>query len=127
MTDRELLEALLQEMKGIKENISTLKGDVSTLKGDVSTLKGDVSKLQIDMSNMQTELSDVKTLATKTKVLLENDVAKKINMLFEGHKLNAQKLDEIDDHIQDLQSSVLANEIVTKSTLREIMNLKKKA
>ena len=113
MTDRELLEALLQEMKGIKENISTLKGDVS--------------KLQIDMSNMQTELSDVKTLATKTQVLLENDVAKKINMLFEGHKLNAQKLDEIDDHIQDLQSSVLANEIVTKSNLREIMNLKKKA
>lgn len=49
MSDRKLLETILQEIRLVKDDVSTLKGDVSTLKDDVSTLKEDVSALKVDV------------------------------------------------------------------------------
>ncbi len=99
MTDRELLEKLLEKMTSLDSRVA----------------------------NLESEVTSVKSLATKTQVILENDVAKKINVLFEGHQLHNEKLDELIEVTQDIQSSVLANEIVTKSNLRDIAALKKKA
>ena len=120
MTDRELLEKLLEKM-------TSLDNKVTNLDNKVTNLDNRVANLENEMSSIKVEVTSVKSLATKTQVILENDVAKKINVLFEGHQLHNEKLDELIEVTQDIQSSVLANEIVTKSNLRDIAALKKKA
>lgn len=79
------------------------------------------------LDHLEQSLTEVKTLATKTQVLLENDIAKKIDSLYEGHQLNREKLDVVINKLDSLETDMLANEIITKSNVREINELKRKA
>ena len=47
------LKQILNEIKGLKEDVSELKGDVTGLKEDVSELKGDVTGLKQDVSGLK--------------------------------------------------------------------------
>ncbi|BBB91677.1 MAG TPA: hypothetical protein PKA28_09080 [Methylomusa anaerophila] len=67
MTDRELLELLLQKVTGIEIDVSSLKPDVSTLKSDVSTLKSDVSTLKSDVSTLKSDVSSLKSDVSSLK------------------------------------------------------------
>ena len=146
MTDRELLEKLLQEMVGMKAEMSSMKSEMSSVKtemvgmkqqltsidnrvtgieSEMSSVKNEVTSMKSEMSSMKTEIADVKTLATKTQIILENDVAKKINILFEGYQLHNEKQNDLIEKFDDLETSMLANEMTTKMNLHEIAKLKR--
>ncbi|ARK20618.1 hypothetical protein [Sporosarcina ureae] len=116
MTDRELLELLVdkvtnieQDFFGVKTDVSSLKTDVSSLKSDVSTLKSDVSTLKKDVSSIKEEQIFMK------QAIFELDArsivtSHKIDALTEQVSSNTTKLDDlrttqrlVSDHDTDIR------------------------
>ncbi|NMA82989.1 MAG: hypothetical protein GX962_03885 [Epulopiscium sp.] len=73
MSDRKLLETILQEIRLVKDDVSTLKGDVSTLKEDVFTLKEDVFTLKEDVFTLKEDVSALKVDVRSIKRQQEED------------------------------------------------------
>ena len=61
--------------------------DVSDLKTDVAGLKTDMSGLKTSVASLEVRMDETAALAQKTAVLLETEVAHKINLLYEGHEI----------------------------------------
>lgn len=89
MTDRELLELIAAQ-------VGALTKDLSELKGDVSELKGDVSELKEGQSTLKTIVID-----------LEEDHGKKLTLLLDGYKQNADKLDRIEKEVSKHEEIIL--------------------
>ncbi len=116
MESQELLQAIGkmmdQKLEPIQRDISGLKEDVSGLKQDVSGLKEDVSGL--------------KEGQLKINIKLENDIHQKLSALFDGHKLNTEKIDHISETVDDIDATMTAVNIVTRANVKEINKLKAK-
>ena len=119
MTDRELLELMVNKMtnmeqdlsvfkKDIKNEFSSLKTDFSSLKTDFSSLKPDISSLKTDVSLLKTDVSllksDVATIKEEQgfmkQAIFELDARsistdEKIDALTENVSRNTEKLDEM--------------------------------
>lgn len=119
MTDRELLELMVNKMtnmeqdlsvfkKDIKDEFSSLKTDFSSLKTDFSSLKPDISSLKTDVSLLKTDVSllksDVATIKEEQgfmkQAISELDARsistdEKIDALTENVSRNTEKLDEM--------------------------------
>lgn len=119
MTDRELLELMVNKMtnmeqdlsvfkKDIKDEFSSLKTDFSSLKTDFSSLKPDISSLKTDVSLLKTDVSllksDVATIKEEQgfmkQAIFELDARsistdEKIDALTENVSRNTEKLDEM--------------------------------
>lgn len=52
MTDRELLELLVQKVTGIEKKIAGIETKMATIESDVASFKSDVSTLKRDMSQV---------------------------------------------------------------------------
>ena len=78
MTDRDILQALYENMRAIYDDVHGLKEDVHGLKEDVHTLKDDVHALQDDMQV-------VKQKVTNLELTLENETNHNIQLLAENH------------------------------------------
>lgn len=123
MTDRELLELLVdkvtnieQDFFGVKTDVSSLKTDVSSLKSDVSSLKSDVSSLKTDVSTLKKDVSSIKEEQIFMKqAIFELDArsivtSHKIDALTEQVSSNTTKLDYlrttqrlVSDHDTDIR------------------------
>ncbi|WP_303968225.1 hypothetical protein [Sporosarcina ureae] len=130
MTDRELLELLVDKVTniehdffGFKTDVSSLKTDVSSLKTDVSSLKTDVSSLKTDVSSLKTDVSTLKKDVSSIKeeqifmkqAIFELDARSiatdhKIDALTEQVSSNTTKLDDlrtaqrlVSDHDTDIR------------------------
>ncbi|MEX2462111.1 MAG: hypothetical protein WD469_12600 [Paenibacillaceae bacterium] len=68
MTDREILELLLQKVTTIEKDVAELKTDVAELKTDVAELKIVVTKLKRAVSTLETNYM---TLSEKVDIILE--------------------------------------------------------
>lgn len=73
------------QFREVKDDIKSLKDDVSVLKNDVGVLKSDVSK---------------------TAIKLENDISRKIDILFETRHDANKRFDCIEEKIDVLSSKV---------------------
>ncbi|MEG0395774.1 MAG: hypothetical protein RR576_03370 [Oscillospiraceae bacterium] len=105
------MSTVKQDVSGLKQDLSTVKQDVSGLKQDVSAVKQDVSGLKQDMSAVKQEVSDVKHLATKTAIVQENEVAKKIQLVYENQMTVIEHNNELktyDNKIELLENDVFA-------------------
>jgi archaellum component FlaC len=76
MTD--MKKEMKEEFKAVKEDIKELKTDVSDMKADIAELKTDVAKIELK---------------------LENEVAPKVQALFDGYKQNSDKLERIEEEV----------------------------
>lgn len=86
-------------------------------------------KLMFDESNkrfdrMEADLAEVKDRTKKMELTLENDIAKKLSALYDGHMLNTEKLEHISDTVDDIESSVVALDVMNKVNTDEIIKLK---
>ena len=88
MNDRELLEFIAAQ-------VGIITADVSELKTDVSELKTDVSGLKEGQKSLEDELKSVK----KVVIDMEENHGKKITLLLDGYKQNADKLDRIEKEV----------------------------
>jgi len=117
VTEREMLELLLTKFDGFEQRMDRFEGDLSSLKKDVSSLKEDVSSLKEDVSSLKEDVDSLKkgfvslsnrvdSLEVQTKELqelqrittseLEGTVRKSIQVLYESHRMNAERFDRND-------------------------------
>ena len=96
MNDRELLEFIAAQ-------VGVITTDVSELKTDVSGLKADVSGLKEGQKNLEDELRSVK----KVVIDMEENHGKKITLLLDGYKQNADKLDRIEKEVSIHEEIIL--------------------
>ena len=113
-TQKMLKSELTAELAPIKEDISSLKSDVAVLKSDVSVLKSDVSVLQSDVAGVKSDLDELKDRTLRIELTLENEVANKIGSLYDGHLLNTQKLEQLQESIDEMAPTVLALDVLHK-------------
>lgn len=73
---------------------------------------------------IEADLSEVKDRTKNIELTLENDISKKLSSLYEGHMLNTEKLEHISDTVDDIESSVVALDIMNKVNTDEIIKLK---
>ena len=71
MVHESILIQILDEIKIIRNDISTLKTDVSGLKEDVSALKTDVTGLKEDVSTLKTDVSQLKAAQEEDHLILK--------------------------------------------------------
>lgn len=101
MTDRELLEALHNDMQIMKDDMQTMKGDMQVMKGDMQSMKGDMQAMKGDMQvmkdDMQAMKDDMQALEQKTTMIemsLENETNHNIQLLAENHMQLVDKLNQ---------------------------------
>ena len=132
---------LKTDVAGLKTDVSELKTDVAGLKTDVAVLQTDVEGLKTNVATLQTDVEGLKTdvaglketvevldaRSLKSAVLLEADIPRSINRLYEGHGAIMEKLctlasqDQVDEHDQDI--SIMKDAI--KLLRLEVNELKK--
>lgn len=76
------MNKMYNEMQGIKTEMQGIKTEVQGIKTDVKDVKGRV-------------------------INIENDHGKKLNMLFDGYKQNAEKLDRIEKQVSKQEEFIL--------------------
>lgn len=69
------------------------------------------------VSSLEKEVSDVKQLATKTAIIQENEVAKKIQLIYENQVTiidNNKQLDGIKNNLENVNVDVFALKMAVK-------------
>ena len=108
MTDRELLEALFQDMQtmkadmqGMKDDMQGMKDDMQGMKDDMQGMKDDMQGMKDDMQTMKDEMAIMKNQiqmldckVTKVELTMENDMNRNIQILAENHINIVDKLNE---------------------------------
>lgn len=94
MTDRDILQALYENMRAIYDDVHGLKEDVHGLKEDVYGLKEDVHTLKDDVHALQDDMQVVKQKVTNLELTLENETNHNIQLLAENHINLVDKLNQ---------------------------------
>lgn len=90
-------------------------------------LVGKVDKLETVQAEMKATLDEVDRRSIRTQVLLETEIRDKIQLLFDGHELIKDKLNELapKSRVEDLEDDVAMLKDVVKLMRIEIAELKK--
>lgn len=102
------LRGEVSELRGevgeLRGEVNELRGKVDNLESEVHVLKGEVSNLRIEMGDLKTDVYgqigelkyDVSCLreeTQRTRLILEQDISKKIDLIGEGHDFLKDNLD----------------------------------
>lgn len=112
-------EALRQDVSGLKEGQELLQQEVAGLTAGQEALKQDVTNLKQGQDSLQQQV-------TKTNIILENDIGKKLSALFDGHALDTEMIKHISETVETINDSYAATDIVTRVNTAEINKLKAK-
>ena len=112
-------ESLRQDFTGLKEGQESLRQDVTGLKEGQESLRQDVTGLKEGQDSLQNQV-------TKINIKLENDIGRKLSALFDGHQLNAQKLDHIGKTVDAINEAYAATDTIARVNTAEIKRLKAK-
>jgi len=121
MENNELLQAIRQI---VKEEISS---QVEPLKQGQAKLEQGQAKLEQGQAKLEQGQAKLEQEVTKINITLENEVNKKLNLLFEGQQgMNEKfvKLDTIADDVEKIKITVNALEAMTRTNCTEIKKLK---
>lgn len=95
MTDRELLELIASQVSNLTTQVDGLTKDLAVVKSTMATKQ---------------ELAEVKADVRFTKeavIRIENDHGQKLGALFDGYKLNSEKLDRIEEEVSKHEEIIL--------------------
>ena len=86
-----------------------------------------LSALQAGMAGVKDKLEEVDQRSIRTQVLLETEIRDKIQLLFDGHELIKDKLNELapKSRVEDFEDDVAMLKDVVKLMRIEIAELKK--
>lgn len=59
MSDNELLQAIYQDMQGMKADIQGMKADMQEMKADIQEMKADIRELNQRVTNIELKLENV--------------------------------------------------------------------
>ena len=104
---KEDVAVLKEDVAVLKEDVAVLKEDVAVLKQEVTVLKQDVSTLKQDVISLNDRVGHVEQEVHDLKLIVENDVSKKINVIAEGHFFVLQRLEEVRKGQEDREKMAL--------------------
>lgn len=87
MTDRELLEAMYNDMQ-------TMKGDMQVMKEDIQIMKNDIQIMKEDIQSLNKRVETVEQKLTSIELTLENETNHNIQLLAENHINLVDKLNQ---------------------------------
>lgn len=120
MNDSEILQVILAELKELKQGQAKLE------QGQAKLEQGQ-AKLEQGQASLKQELSDVKALASKTAVIVENDIATNIALLQEDNLEIVRKLkrlEKLPQMVSELQDDVSMIKEVVSMHSQDIKQLK---
>ncbi len=109
MTDRELLELIASQVSNLTTQVDGLTTQVNGLTKDMNEVKATMATKQ-ELAEIKNNLAEVKaeTHSIKSIVLkIENDHGQKLGALFDGYKLNSEKLDRIEAEVTKHEEFIL--------------------
>ena len=101
-------EKILEMLSGLTVTIGKHGELLTELKTDVAELKTDVEGLKTNVAGLKETVEVLDARSLKSAVLLETDIPRSINRLYEGHGAIMEKLrtlasqDQVDEHDQDI-------------------------
>lgn len=134
MNDSELLQAISsmidKKLEPIQQDIGSIKAGQESLEQEVAGLTAGQEALKqaqiMTDINMEKGQKFLQQQVTKTNIILENDISKKLGALFDGHQLDSEKIQSIKVSIEAIEEAVDANDTLTKVNAMDISKLKEK-
>ena len=118
MENNELLQAISQM---ISDNNRKMTEDMSSI------MDNKLIPIINRLDDLERGIDEVKERTIKIEITLENDISKKLGVLFDGHQLDSEKLSKIDtveETIEETKSNVDVIFKVVQEHSREIKELK---
>lgn len=110
-----------------KEMLESLVKSVTSIQADVQNIKSDMQEMKDRTQRIENDVQEVKDRTLKLEVTIENITNRNILRLVDGHQLNAEKINIMQEQIDDVETSLIAFEINTLLNKQEILELKRKA
>ncbi len=128
MTDFEILQAILDEIKGVKNEIQDFKKDVNSrldnLENDNKAIHAKLDNLENDNKAMHEKFDSLEKEVRLNTTTLETTVKQCIDTLGEGYQANFEKIDSL--NIDSMKSKITQLELLYKFHTKEIESLKLK-
>ena len=112
--------AITQEKMGNK--IAEMDVKVDGMGNKIAEMGNKIAEMDSKMEEMGTRLDSIEQLATKTAIVQENDVANKIQLIYENQISiieNNNKLTKHDNRIDNLENDVFALKYAFKALKQE--------
>lgn len=124
MTNEEKMLDLLTRMQ---TDISSLKSGQEEMRTDIAALKSSQEEMRTDIAGIKDRLDRVEDRAQQTAVLLETEVDRKLNLLYEGHDAIMERLDKLAarSELELLRSDMDLMKMAMRSMSQDIAELKK--
>ena len=100
--ENEILQQILNEVKGIKSDVSELKHSQTETNQRLDKLEQGQTKLEQGQSKLESEVTRIR----ESVVLIENDHGRKLGALLDGYAMLANKLEPLPDAVETLQEDV---------------------
>lgn len=81
------LDIMSRDISGVKDELGAVKEEVASIRTEVGELKNRLDKVEIDLEKVKDETA-------RTRLVMENDISRKIDIIGEGHDFLKQRLDE---------------------------------
>ena len=91
---KEDVAGLKEDVAVLKEDVAELKEDVAVLKEDVAGLKEDVAVLKEDVAGLQERMDKQENEIRYIRTFQENNLEKGIKIIAEGHVMLLRRLNE---------------------------------
>ena len=100
---------------------------LTRMQTDISSLKSGQEEMQTDIAGIKDRLDRVEDQAQRTAVLLEADINRKLDLLYEGHDAIMERLDKLASRseLELLRSDMDMMKLAMRSMSQEITDLKK--
>ena len=100
---------------------------LTQMQTDISSLKSGQEEMRTDIAGIKDRLDRVEDRAQQTAVLLETEVDRKLNLLYEGHDAIMERLDKLAarSELELLRSDMDLMKMAMRSMSQEIAELKK--
>lgn len=120
-------EKMLDLLTQMQTDISSLKSGQEEMRTDIAALKSGQEEMRTDIAGIKDRLDRVEDRAQQTAVLLETEVDRKLNLLYEGHDAIMERLDKLAarSELELLRSDMDLMKMAMRSMSQEIAELKK--
>ena len=120
-------EKMLDLLTQMQTDISSLKSGQEEMRTDIAALKSGQEEMRTDIAGIKDRLDRVEDRAQQTAVLLETEVDRKLNLLYEGHDAIMERLDKLAarSELELLRSDMDLMKMAMRSMSQDIAELKK--
>ena len=103
------LEPLKVDMQGVKSDLQEVKSGLQETKAGLQEAKVDIQEIKLGLQEAKADIQEIKERVTRIEITQENVILPRIQLLSEGHSGivdRLERLDELPDQVEDIQTTV---------------------